>query len=142
MIRRERHIPKQIISGFKSPADDYLEARLDINDIFVVDAHATFYFKMDSDAMCGYQIPENSVLVVDRSLQVVDGAIVILALHGELLCRCLRKLPDGWEVVSDGERICVGKESELKLWGVVTSVCYGLIPDALRVGRYKNVCAL
>ncbi|KGE12590.1 S24 family peptidase [Sphingobacterium deserti] len=142
MIRRSKHIPQQIISGFKSPADDYLEARLDVNDLLVVDPHCTFYFKMDSDAMLGYHIPENAVLIVDRSLSAISGAVVIAALHGELLCRSLQKVDDGWELVNDRERLAVGSELELVLWGVVTAVCYGVLPQRLKVGRYKRVCTL
>ncbi|TDS13183.1 S24 family peptidase [Sphingobacterium paludis] len=141
-MRRSKHIPQQIISGFKSPADDYLEARLDINDLLVADPHCTFYFKMDSDAMLGFHIPRNAVLIVDRSLHATAGAVVIAAIHGELFCRYLQKGAGGWELIDDKERLSLEDELEAILWGVVTSVCYGIMPDSLKVGRYKHICAL
>jgi len=142
VIRRAKHIPKQIISGFKSPADDYLEARLDIGDILVVDPQCTFYFKMESDAMLGYQIPKNAILIVDRSLKPVANAIVIAAVHGELLCRSLENCANSWALVCDQERKFVLDESEIVIWGVVTAVCYNVMPKGLKMGRYSHVCAL
>ena len=92
--------------------------------------------------MLGYHIPRNAVLIVDRSLRAISDAVVIATLNGELLCRCLEKADDVWELVNDKERIPVGSELEVVLWGVVIAVCYGVMPEGLRIGRYNRICAL
>lgn len=85
MIRKVQQRPQQIVSGFKSPADDYLEGRLDISEMLVVDPHCTFYFEMGTSCMSGYGIQEGALLVVDKSLHPISNSVVIASVQGVLL---------------------------------------------------------
>jgi DNA polymerase V len=142
MIRKVQHRAQQIVSGFKSPADDYLEGRLDISDILVVDPHCTFYFKMDTNCMSGSGIKEGSLLIVDKSLKASKDSIVIASVQGELLCRRLVKENDKPVLVSDNSSLMVTDESGTEIWGVVIAVCFGVLPKELKKGRYSHVCTL
>ena len=142
MIRKVQERAQQIISGFKSPADDYLEGRLDITSTLVIDPHCTFYFRMSTDCMSTFNIPENAILIVDRSLKAIDGAVIIAPYHGELICRVYKKSNLRTQLVSDDETISFKDGNTLEIWGVVIAVCYGVLPKGLKKGRYSNVCIM
>ena len=142
MIRKVQQRAQQIVSGFKSPADDYLEGRLDISDLLIIDPHCTFYFKMSTRCMSGYGIQEDSLLIVDRSLNAINDSIVIASVQGELLCRRL-KIEDGKPLlVCDNSVSIVTNETATEIWGVVIAVCFGVLPKELKRGRYSHVCTL
>ena len=142
MIRKVQQRAQQIVSGFKSPADDYLEGRLDISDMLVVDPHCTFYFKMSSNCMSGYGIREGALLIVDKSIQPIANSIIITSLNSELICRSLQFENDVPLLVCDDSSVYVSKEVGLETWGVVIAVCFGVLPTALRRGRYSHVCTM
>ncbi|MFD2599029.1 S24 family peptidase [Sphingobacterium corticis] len=143
MIRKVQQRAQQIVSGFKSPADDYLEGRLDISDVLVVDPHCTFYFRMDGNAMSSYCIPDGALLVVDRSLRAIDGAIIITPLHGQLVCKSLSFSKDRIvKLTCDTGEVTLRNNDVLEVWGVVIAVCYNVLPKGLQKGRYRRVCAM
>lgn len=142
MIRNYQHRPTQLISGFKSPADDYLEGRLDIRDRLVIDPHCTFYFAMGSPLMQRYGIPQEAILIVDRSIQAETGAIVIANIDGELTCRAYVCQEGRIALCNDVEELTYRAGMQLEVWGVVTAVCYAVLPPSLKKGRYTHVCAL
>ncbi len=121
---------ESVSAGFPSPADDYLEKRLDLNDYLVQNPTATFFVRVTGDSMLNAGIHGNDILVVDRSLQPKDGNIVIGVIDGELTVKRL---------VLDGEKIWLYPENEIyqpiritkemnfEVWGVVTNVIHKLI---------------
>ncbi len=74
----------KVAAGFPSPADDYVEKNLDLNELLVQKPAATFFVRAQGESMLGAGIHPNDILVVDRSLEAVPGKIVICALNGEL----------------------------------------------------------
>lgn len=91
MIRSFEKRAGQKISGFQSPAADYLEGRLDLSEKLIVDPHSTFYFQMQGDAMISCGIFDGDLLVIDRSLKPVHGAFVIAFISGNFSCRLFLK---------------------------------------------------
>ena len=79
----------RVSAGFPSPADDYLEAPLDLNDHLIKHPSATFFARAEGDSMRGRGIFPGDLLVVDRSVKPVHGQVVIAAIHGELTCKVL-----------------------------------------------------
>src|ERR1700729_2768512 len=65
-----------IAAGFPSPADDYLEGRLDLNEYFIRHPAATFYVRVSGDSMRGAGIFDGDLLIVDRAVPCTDGSIV------------------------------------------------------------------
>lgn len=142
MIRSFEKRAEQKISGFQSPAADYLEGRLDIGDKLVIDPHSTFYFQMQGMELQSFGILDGDILITDRSLEPVHGAFVIAFSAGCFTCRVCLLEKNGMMLKNDHGIIIETEVDVLQIWGVVTAVCRNLLPNALRVGRYSHVCTL
>jgi DNA polymerase V len=142
MIRAFQQRAEQTISGFQSPAADYLEGRLNIADVLVIDPHCTYYFQMDSQAMKNRGLLPGDLLVIDKSLQAVPGAIVIAFSDGCFYCRTYEIDGTRAVLVGDNDVIKTTGNDVLQVWGVVTFICRNTLPDQLKKGRYKSVCTL
>jgi len=119
----------KVAAGFPSPADDYIEKTLDLNDLLVKKPAATFFVRAEGESMLGAGIHPNDILVVDRSIEAVVGKVVICALNGELTVKRLKSI--GKEIVLGAENpayqdITVQEEVDLVIWGVVTNVIHSL----------------
>jgi len=78
-----------VSAGFPSPADDYIEAPLDLNEHLIRHPSATFYARAQGHSMIGLGIHNDDLLIVDRATQPQHGDVVIAALNGELTCKVL-----------------------------------------------------
>jgi len=110
-------------AGFPSPGDDVVEDSLDINDLLVDHPEATFYVRVSGDSMEGAGIFHNDILVVDRSVEAVSGAIVVAAVYGELVVKRLQKNATGFVLASENREyqpIKVDENDDCTIWGVVT----------------------
>ena len=76
-------------AGFPSPADDYIESGLDLNEYLVKHPSATFLARASGDSMTGAGIQNGALLVVDKSITPRSGQVVIAAINGELTCKLL-----------------------------------------------------
>jgi len=119
----------KVAAGFPSPADDYIEKTLDLNDLLIQKPAATFFVRAEGESMLGAGIHPNDILVVDRSIDPVIGKIVICALNGELTVKRLNSVGD--EIVLGAENpaysdIVVQKDIDLVIWGVVTNVIHSV----------------
>ncbi|MEH6651100.1 MAG: translesion error-prone DNA polymerase V autoproteolytic subunit [Motiliproteus sp.] len=79
----------RVSAGFPSPADDYLEAKLDLNSHLIKRPSATFFVRAEGDSMRGRGIYPGDLLIVDRSIRPKHGHVIIAAIHGELTCKIL-----------------------------------------------------
>ena len=119
----------KVSAGFPSPADDYIEKTLDLNDLLIQKPAATFFVRAEGESMLGAGIHPNDILVVDRSIEPTVGKIVICALNGELTVKRLKNIDK--EIVLGAENpvypdIIVQEFVELVIWGVVTNVIHAL----------------
>ncbi|TVR02165.1 MAG: LexA family transcriptional regulator [Desulfovibrionales bacterium] len=114
-----------VAAGFPSPAGDYLEKRLDINEHLIRNQAATFLVRASGDSMKDAGILDGDMLVVDRSVQATDGKIVIALSHGEFTVKTLKQR-DGKAYLAPANtaypEIEVTPEMECVVWGVVVSV--------------------
>jgi len=115
----------KVRAGFPSPADDYVEAFLDLNEHLIEHKDATFFVQATGDSMTGAGIQEGNLLVVDRALEARHGDIVIAVIDGELTVKRLEKRRGKIKLVAenpDYAPIEFTEGQELTIWGVVTSV--------------------
>ena len=115
----------KVRAGFPSPADDYVEALLDLNEHLIEHKEATFFLQATGDSMIGAGIQEGYLLVVDRALEAKHGDIVIAVIDGELTVKRLEKRRGKIRLVAenpDYAPIEFKDGQELTIWGVVTSV--------------------
>jgi DNA polymerase V len=119
----------KVAAGFPSPADDYVEKTLDLNELLVQKPAATFFVRAQGESMLGAGIHPNDILVVDRSLEPVPGKIVICALNGELVVKRLKHQAGYWLLASENPYypdIPLHEELEMVIWGVVTNVIHAV----------------
>jgi DNA polymerase V len=70
-------------AGFPSPAGDYMEAPIDLNEHIIEHPAATFFMRAEGESMTGAHIPPGALLVVDRALRPQNGSIVVAVVDGE-----------------------------------------------------------
>lgn len=109
-------------AGFPSPATDFTEDSLNLDDYLIEHDEATFFVRVTGHSMTGFGIHDGDLLVVDRSCPPVDRQIVIAVVDGAFTVKQLCRTPDGVLLRSQGSGqgdILVGPEQELTVWGVV-----------------------
>ena len=121
-IVRLPHFGVRVCAGFPSPADDYIEADVDLTRLVVGNPLATFLWTAQGDCMVGAGIFDGDILVVDRSLQAVAGDVVVAIVDGQ---------PSVKRLVIDDGRLGLAIENpampafelapiaEVSIWGVV-----------------------
>jgi len=115
-------------TGFGAAADDYAERGIDLNEQLVKNKPATFFMRVNSDAMMGAGIHEGDVVIVDRSLDAKNGKVVIAIINGELLIRRLEINNSRARLVPESKLSAIDIEaySEKCIWGVVTYVIHNV----------------
>ena len=119
----------RVSAGFPSPAEDYIEGRLDLNELMVANPAATFFVRVAGDSMIGLGIHHNDILIVDRSLEPVSGKVVIAVVNGELTVKRLIKNGAAVRLVAENPEypdIQLTEESTCEIWGVVSFVVHAL----------------
>ncbi len=125
--RRARRLARPLIltrvpAGFPSPAEDYIEGRIDLNRDLIRHPLATFYIRVIGDSMEPL-IQSGALIVVDRMLETKDGDIVIARIGAELCVKRLRIEDNGavWlHSENDNYRpIAISEDSEFEVWGRV-----------------------
>ena len=114
-------------AGFPSPADDFVEKKLDLNEHLIRHPAANFFVKAFGHSMIGAGIHSGDLLIVDRSLEPTNGSVVVAVIDGELTVKRLR-LAAGRAVLapenSDFTPLTIGEEARFEVWGVVTNVIH------------------
>jgi len=114
----------KVPAGFPSPADDYIEGRLSLDEHLVPHKDSTFFVRAKGNSMIGAGIFDGDLLVVDKSLSAVSGCIVIAVIDGELTVKRLIYRGDSVILQPENPRfkeIELQDGQELQVWGVVTS---------------------
>ena len=112
---------------FPSPADDYKEKELDLNELLIKQPEATFFVKASGDSMIGAGIHDGDMLIVDRSITASDGRIVIAVLNGELTVKRFKLLGRTAQLHSENSKyppITLHVGDSVSIWGVVTNVIH------------------
>lgn len=110
-------------AGFPSPAQDYLEQAIDLNKELIKHPASTFYGRVVGDSMRDEGIEEGDILIIDKSLELLDDDLAVCFIDGEFTVKRVRLEPDvAWLVPSNPNYplIKVTKENEFIVWGIVT----------------------
>jgi len=115
--------------GFPSPAANYMEEALDLNEYLIKHPSATFFVRVAGEAMIEAGIHSGDILIVDRSLEPVENKVVIAVVNGQFIVRrvciirgkrCLAPENDNYQSIE------LDKETDIEIWGVVTNVVHPL----------------
>lgn len=122
-------VPTANATGFGAAADDYAERGIDLNEQLIKNKPATFFMRVNSDAMIGSGIHNGDVVIVDRSIEAKNGKVIIAVLDGEMLIRKLeinnnkRRLLPATKKLSPIE---ITESNNFSVWGVVTYVIHSV----------------
>jgi DNA polymerase V len=119
------HVP----AGFPSPAQDYIEGTLDLNEYLIVHPNSTFFVRVEGFSMSGAGILPDDLLIVDRSQEAINNKIIIAIIDGELTIKRLKIIDDVYWLVPenpDYNPIRIDENIDFIIWGVVTYVIHKL----------------
>ncbi len=112
-------------AGFPSPAEDYVEGKLDLNEYLVEHEAATFYVRVKGHSMSGAGILDGDIIAVDRAVEARHGDTVLAVIDGELTVKDLHRDAETVRLLPrnpDFAPIEFKQGQELTIWGVVTGV--------------------
>ena len=127
-VDAESHLPlpyadEGIRAGFPSPAQDYMELAIDLNKELIKHPTSTFYGRVVGDSMKDEGIEEGDILVIDKSLELMDDDLAVCFIDGDFTVKRVRLESDAaWLVRSNVKYppIKVTKDNEFMVWGIVT----------------------
>ena len=125
----QSEVPTANATGFGAAADDYMERGIDLNEQLIKNKPATFFFRMDSDAMVDIGIYNGDTLIVDRSLKATNGKVIVAVVNGEMVVRKLCVDIKGVTLVAENKRytnIRIDEFSNYAAWGVVSYSIHSL----------------
>lgn len=114
-------------AGFPSPADDFIDKRLDLNEHLIAHPAATFFVRAVGDSMLGAGIHDGDLLVVDRAIEPSAGKVVMAALGGDLTIKRLERKGERLFLAPanpDYPSFDVTAREDFEIWGVVTHVIH------------------
>ena len=114
-----------ISAGFPSPADDFKELKISIDQEVVKNESATFYARVDGQSMQGAGLDDGDLLVIDRSQEPENGKIAVCFVDGEFTVKRLKVENDCVYLMPENSKykaLKVTSENQLIIWGIVTYV--------------------
>lgn len=129
-----------IRAGFPSPAQDYMTDSIDLNKELVLHPATTFYARAVGNSMTGFGISDGDLLVIDKSIEPVDGDIVVAFIDGEFTLKRIMKDENDcnlWLVPGneDYPPIKITEENDFIVWGVLT---YNIKKQLIRSKRKRE----
>ena len=115
----------KVPAGFPSPAMDYKQKRIDLNEELVKHPLSTFFIECEGTSMIDAFIPPKARLLIDRSITAKNGDIILAIVNGEFTVKYLRKNEHKcWLVPANRKykEIEITADMEFNVWGVVTSI--------------------
>ena len=112
-----------ITAGFPSPAQDYIEKSIDLNEQLISHPVATFFVRVEGDSMIGAGIFPDDVLIVDRAMNAVDGNVIVAVLNSELTVKRLKITDKYWSLLPENPaypEMIISEDTDFMVWGVVT----------------------
>ena len=117
-------------AGFPSPAENYVEEKLNLNSYLIKNKESSFFVRVAGDSMINVGIFDNDILIVDRSLDPKRQSIVIVSIDGELVIKKLVKdQSKNYYLKSENSNypnIKLNSNRDTVIWGVVTYVIHSL----------------
>ncbi len=128
VFRNVRFLPGTINAGFPSPASDYEERELDINDLVVPHPTSSYFMRVSGDSMVGACIYHDDIIVIDRAITAAHNRIVVARIGEEFTLKRLQ-LMKGRKIFLKPENpkylaMDVTGRDDFEVWGVVTWVLH------------------
>ncbi|WP_082106776.1 LexA family protein [Kordia zhangzhouensis] len=114
-----------ISAGFPSPADDFRNKRISLDEELVKDKQSTYYARVNGESMIGAGLDHDDLLVIDKSISPKDGKIAVCYVDGEFTVKRLKITNDCIYLMPANDKykpIKITKDKQLLIWGIVTYV--------------------
>ena len=118
-----------VSAGFPSPAEDYIEKKLDLNALLVKHPAATFFVRVEGNSMEGANIFSGDILIVDKSLKPKNNNIVVAVINGEFTVKRIHLQEGKLFLMPENNRfppLEVKEEMDFQVWGVVAHVIHAV----------------
>ena len=112
-----------IKAGFPSPAADFDESKISLDNVLVKNREATFYAKASGTSMIGAGIDDGDILVIDKSLEPQNNKIAVCFIDGEFTIKRIKIEKDCVYLMPENKNyqpIKVTDKNELGIWGIIT----------------------
>lgn len=112
-----------VSAGFPSPAEDFLDNKIDLNKHLIKNEASTFIAITDGYSMVGAGISNKDLLIVDKSLEPADGKIAVCIIDGEFVLKRLKVDKVGVWLMPENENfkpLLVSEHNNFEIWGIVT----------------------
>ena len=119
------YISSGIKAGFPSPAADFDESKISLDNVLVKNREATFYAKASGTSMIGAGIDDGDILVIDRSIEPQNNKVVVCYIDGEFTIKRIKVEKDCVYLMPENaafQPIKVTDQNQLIIWGMVTYV--------------------
>ena len=117
-------------AGFPSPAENYIDEKLDLNRYLIKNKESSFFVRVSGDSMINVGIFNNDILIVDKSLTPGSRSIVVASIDGELIIkRLVQDRFKNYYLKSENNNypnIKLNSNTDTIIWGVVTYVIHRL----------------
>jgi DNA polymerase V len=123
---------QSVSAGFPSPAADYAEEEINFNTLLMPHPNSTFVMRVQGHSMIEANIPDNALIVVDRSIKPANNMIVVAIVNGEITVKRFIKNSSGIRLMPANPKfkpLPITEEMDFRVWGTVTKI----IIDALTV---------
>jgi DNA polymerase V len=114
-----------ISAGFPSPADDFLDASIDLNKALIKNKDATFYGRVKGDSMIGAGIHDGDLLIIDKSIEPKNNKIAVCFIDGDFTVKRIQITKEIIWLIAENKNyppIKVTKDNDFLIWGIVTNV--------------------
>jgi len=114
-----------ISAGFPSPAEDFKQQRLSLDEVLIKNKEATFFARVSGQSMINAGLNDNDLLIIDRSLEPEHNKIAVCFLDGEFTVKRLRVENDGVWLQPENDNynpIKITQDNQFVIWGIVTNV--------------------
>jgi DNA polymerase V len=119
------YIDTGISAGFPSPAEDFKQERLSLDNELIKNKEATFFARVSGQSMIDAGLSDNDLLVIDRSLSPAHNKIAVCFLDGEFTVKRLKVENDEIWLQPENKSyqpIKITEENDFVIWGIVTNV--------------------
>ena len=116
-----------VSAGFPSPAEDYVELRIDIGKFVTNNPTSTFFVKVHGDSMQDAHIVDGSILAVDKSIKPESGKIILAVVNSEFTVKRLERKGNKTFLLPENKKylpVEITGEIDFQVWGVVVTILH------------------
>src|SRR5574344_322058 len=115
----------KISAGFPSPAEDFIDTGIDLNQFLIKHSASTFFGRVKGDSMINVGISDGDLLIIDKSLDPQNGKLAVCFIDGEFTVKRMQIEQDKCYLMPENDAYKpspVTSENKFLIWGIVTHV--------------------